>query len=71
MRKLTLYPVTSDSFSMALTCSQLSNTLVSVAFQTTFPGGWLGAWNAKWELKQIEVQEVIFYREEMMAITGT
>lgn len=40
---LTLYPVTSDSFSMALTCSQLRNTLASVAFQTTFPGGWLGA----------------------------
>lgn len=40
---LTLYPVTSDSSSRALTCSQLRITFVSVAFQTTFPGGCLGA----------------------------
>ena len=58
---LTLYPVTSDSFSMAFTCSQLSNTFVSVAFQTTFPGGWLGAWNAEWEKQNRFEHGVIFY----------
>lgn len=42
-RALTLYPVTSDSFSAARTRSQRSSTFVSVAFQTTLPGGWLGA----------------------------
>lgn len=48
--RLTLYPVTADSCSVALTRSQLSSTFVSVVFQTTFPGGRLGAGKTKWDI---------------------
>lgn len=48
--RLTLYPVTADSCSVALTWSQLSSTFVSVVFQTTFPGGRLGAGKTKWDI---------------------
>lgn len=41
--KLTLYPVTSDSFSIALTCSQFRKIFELVRFHSIFPGGWLGA----------------------------
>lgn len=48
--RLTLYPVTADSCSAALTRSQLSSTLVSVVFQMTFPGGRLGAGKTEWKV---------------------
>lgn len=41
--KLTLYPVTSDSFSIALTCFQFRKILELVKLHSMFPGGWLGA----------------------------
>lgn len=45
---LTLYPVTSDSFSRAFTCSQFRMILELDVFHMTFTGGWLGA-GEKWQ----------------------
>lgn len=41
--RLTLYPVTSDSFSVALTCSQFRKIFELVRFHSMFAGGCLGA----------------------------
>lgn len=41
--KLTLYPVTSDSFSIALTCSQFRKIFELVSFHSIFDGGRFGA----------------------------
>lgn len=41
--KLTLYPVTSDSFSIALTCSQFRKIFQLVSFHSIFDGGRFGA----------------------------
>lgn len=43
MDMLTLYPMTSDSFSRGFTCSQFSIILEFDVFHMTFEGGWLGA----------------------------
>lgn len=41
--KLTLYPVTSDSFSIVLTCSQFRKILELLSFHSMFSGGRFGA----------------------------
>lgn len=51
-RLLTLYPVTSDSFSRALTRSQFNIILESDVFHITLAGGWLGAEEEEEEGKQ-------------------